>query len=184
MTRPPHARQAILAAAEALVRDVGASHLTFDELVRRSGVTRGGITYHFPTKEALLEAIIHHDIEQWNTCVDEQRPRFTGKAAALQALIASSTEADESANRLCAGLLSVAAGSSPLTGPWKRYYADQHEQVIRPSADPVTAAMLALATEGLFWQETLGLSPLTPEEREQVVERLLSMAKNLGETPP
>lgn len=181
MPRPPHAKQTILAAAEALVRDVGAAHLTFDELVKRSGITRGGITYHFPTKEALLEAIIHHDIEQWHACVEDKQCGLSGPSADLQAYIASSSEADEAANRLCAGLLSVASGSSPLNGPWKEYYEAHHARVVQASPDPTMTAILSLATEGLFWQETLGLSPLSAEERQQVVDRLLQLAQQVYE---
>lgn len=73
MTRPPHARTAVIAAAEAVVKEIGAANLTFDELVRRSGITRGGITYHFPTKDALLQALVQNDLEQWRRCVAEKR---------------------------------------------------------------------------------------------------------------
>ena len=64
MSRPPHARAAILAAAEEIVKDIGAANLTYDELVRRSGITRGGITYHFPTKDGLLRALVEHDLDE------------------------------------------------------------------------------------------------------------------------
>lgn len=176
MTRPPHARSAVLAAAEALVREIGAANLTYDELVRRSGITRGGITYHFPTKDALIAAIVDNDLQQWRECVQQKRESLSGRMADLKAYVMSSSEPDEQTNRLCAGLLSVAAGSSTLNEPWKNYYANHHREVTRRSPDPVAAAIVTLATEGLFWQETLGLSPLNGRERQQVVKRLLALA--------
>ena len=44
----------------------GAGALTFEELVKESGITRGGITYHFPTKEDLLRGLLESDFRQWD----------------------------------------------------------------------------------------------------------------------
>jgi len=176
MSRPPHAREAVLAAAEAIVKDIGAANLTFDELVRRSGITRGGIVYHFRTKDALLEALVEHDLEQWRQCVADKRSRTAGPAADLAAYIASSTEPDEDSSRLCVGLLSAASSSKALNEPWRRYFAQHHAGVNRKRADPVLATLLSLAAEGLFWQETLGLSPLATSERHALVQRMLALA--------
>lgn len=165
-----------MAAAEAIVKDIGAANLTFDELVRRSGITRGGIVYHFRSKDALLEALVEHDLEQWRQCVADKRSHTTGPAADLAAYIASSTEPDEESSRLCAGLLSAASSSKALNEPWRRYFAQHHVGVNQKLADPVLATVLSLAAEGLFWQETLGLSPLGASERRVVVERLLTLA--------
>ncbi|MSQ91533.1 MAG: TetR/AcrR family transcriptional regulator, partial [Gammaproteobacteria bacterium] len=49
MGRPPLAKEKILAAARQIVEQDGAGCLTFDELAKVSGITRGGITYHYPT---------------------------------------------------------------------------------------------------------------------------------------
>jgi AcrR family transcriptional regulator len=186
MSRPPHARAAVLAAAEALVKEIGAANLTYDELVRRSGITRGGITYHFPTKDALLQALVEHDIEQWRQCVQAKRAAQRGVAgptADLLAWLASSTEPDEESSRLCAGLLSATSSSKTLDRPWREVYARHHREVNRACPDPTLATVLSLAAEGLFWQETLGLSPLSGKERAALVERLLQMAAAL-ESPP
>jgi AcrR family transcriptional regulator len=180
MSRPPHARAAVLAAAEAIVKDIGAANLTFDELVRRSGITRGGIVYHFPTKTALLAALVEHDLAQWDACVASKRAGLQGPAAALRAHLASGTEPDEHASRLCAGLLSATVSDRTLAEPWRRWYAREHRDLHRTSADPVLATILSLAADGLFWRETLGLSPLTTAERRQVTARLLQMAESAG----
>jgi AcrR family transcriptional regulator len=185
MSRPPHARQAVLAAAEAIVKEIGAANLTFDELVRKSGITRGGIVYHFPTKDALLQALVENDLAQWHACVARHRERLRARDGCsdgedntppLEAYLASCGEPDEETSRLVAGLLSAASSSKALNEPWRRYFAEHHAQVTRRCADPTLATVLSLAIEGLFWQETLGLSPLSVAERRQVVKRLLAMA--------
>lgn len=181
MSRPPHARAAVLAAAETIVKDIGAANLTFDELVRRSGITRGGILYHFPSKDALLESLVEHDIAQWRACLAQKRARADDADGPVVSYIASSTEPDEETARLCAGLLSATSSSKRLTDPWRRYFEEHHAEVTRQSADPALTAVLMLAAEGLFWMETLGLSPLSPTERRKVVERMLTLARSQPE---
>ena len=183
MSRQPHARAAVLAAAESLVRDIGAANLTFDELVRRSGITRGGITYHFPTKEALLRALVERDIASWTDCMAGKRERHAGPNAALLAYIDSGCEPDEDAARLCAGLLSAATSARQLNEPWRAFFAAQQKQA-DASGDPALALILTLAVEGLFWSETLDLLRLKPRRRQAIVDRLLAMAAAIAPPPP
>jgi AcrR family transcriptional regulator len=185
MSRPPHARQAVLAAAEAIVKHSGAANLTYDELVRTSGITRGGIVYHFPTKEALLQALVENDLQQWRDCIASKRHALgaAGPGADLLAYLQSNTEPDEDSARLCAGLLSASSIDKTLNGPWQHHYAEHHRQVVKTHPDPTMAALLTLAADGLFWQEMLGLSALSKAERERVVQRMLELARAGGDAP-
>jgi AcrR family transcriptional regulator len=183
MSRPPHARAAILAAAEEIVKDIGAANLTYDELVRRSGITRGGITYHFPTKDGLLRALVEHDLQRWNDCLADKRAACDAAAvpvrlpvvADLLAYIASGSEPSPETSRLCAGLLSAATSSRDLNGPWRDFFASQRK-ALDAAPDPDLAAILSLAVDGLFWLETLGLSSLPARRRASVVRRMTALA--------
>jgi AcrR family transcriptional regulator len=177
MARPPHARQAVIEAAEAIVKEIGAANLTYDELVRRSGITRGGITYHFPTKDALLQALVEHDLQRWNECLASKR-RGTSAEAELRAYVESGSEPDEDISRLCAGMLSAAASAKDLNAPWRAFFA-KHQKVVARCADPELAAILSLAVDGLFWMETLGLSAIPASRRGAVVKRMLAMADGM-----
>ncbi len=181
MARPAHARRTVIAAAEAIVKEIGAANLTYDELVRRSGITRGGITYHFPTKDALLQALVEHDLERWNECLAGKLKGGKTAKAELLAYIASGSEPDEDTSRLCAGLLSAATTAKDLNAPWRDYFA-RHQRVVQRCTDPALAAILSLAGEGLFGMETLGLSSLPASRREQVVQRMLEMAEAMPDT--
>jgi AcrR family transcriptional regulator len=48
----------ILDAAEAVVLESGARHMTLDAVAVKAGVSKGGLLYHFPTKDALLRAML------------------------------------------------------------------------------------------------------------------------------
>src|SRR5215469_14026355 len=52
------ARDRLLDAAERVVAESGATHLTLDAVAKSAGVSKGGLLYHFPSKEALLEGML------------------------------------------------------------------------------------------------------------------------------
>ena len=54
----PSSRTAILDAAFRLAgRDEGSVEITFDATAREAGVTKGGVLYHFPTRDDLVIAV-------------------------------------------------------------------------------------------------------------------------------
>ena len=58
MARPPHARERVLDAFEALLIAEGERVATLDATAKRAGVSKGGLLYHFATKEELANAMI------------------------------------------------------------------------------------------------------------------------------
>ena len=58
MSRPPHAREKVLDAFEQLLIDEGARAATMDATARAAGVSKGGLLYHFGSKDALEKGLI------------------------------------------------------------------------------------------------------------------------------
>ena len=63
MARPPKARDKALAAYCELLRADGERATTIDAVAARAEISKGGVLYHFPSKEALAEAAL----EQFRT---------------------------------------------------------------------------------------------------------------------
>lgn len=53
----PSSRSALVDAAKAIIVESGLGALTFESLAARSGISRGGVNYHFPQREALVRAV-------------------------------------------------------------------------------------------------------------------------------
>ncbi len=56
-------RELLLETAKAAFTDVGAD-VSLDEIARRAGVGIGTLYRHFPTRDALIEAVYRHGVEQ------------------------------------------------------------------------------------------------------------------------
>ena len=58
-------RERIIAGALEIIGREGADALTFEALAQRVGLTRGGVVYHFRTREALLAGIAEDLLARW-----------------------------------------------------------------------------------------------------------------------
>jgi AcrR family transcriptional regulator len=177
MPRPPKARLRILDAAERIVKDRGAANLTYEELVHESGVSRGGITYHFATKNDLLRALIERDVAQGRAAEARLLAQVdAGPGADVIARIRAWGTPDEDRKRLVAGLLSAVAHDPGLLEPVRRMHTEECA-LIEWTDTEILRAILRLAAEGLFWSEFFGCSEVPPEQRARLVARLEALAR-------
>lgn len=187
MTRPPLARQKVLDAARRIVETRGAGHLTFDTLAAESGVTRGGITYHFRTKEDLLKALIEADIAGWSTAAAELGDAADlpcAKACRMLGHVRSSLAGDDDAHRrFVSGMVSAAMIDPSLLDPVRGHLAASFADWRWDDAD-LERYLLLLAADGLFWAEVFGVSPLPPEARPRLAALLEAKVRAMGTTLP
>lgn len=61
----PSQRTAILDAALRLVGAEEGADITLEAVARESGMTKPGLMYHFPTKDALMRAVVDHQAGRW-----------------------------------------------------------------------------------------------------------------------
>lgn len=177
MSRPPRARKKVLDAAERIVKAHGAANLTFEELVQESGISRGGITYHFATKDELLRALIERDLEQGKA--EEAKFRAAagdGPAAELIAQIRAWSRPDADRKRFVAGMLSAVAHDPGLLDPIRCHH--QAECAARTWDEAgIRVAILKLAAAGMFWSEFFGCSEVPPEQRPRVIAAMEALAQ-------
>lgn len=172
MTRPPKARQKVLDAARRIVEARGAGHLTFDTLAEESGVTRGGITYHFPTKEDLLKALIEADMAQWDAMAEAAAAEAglpCPRAARLLGHVRCNLAEDDDAHkRFVAGMLSAAMVDPGLLDPVRAHVGREFADWRWDDAD-LERYLLLLAADGLFWNHLFNVTPMPAEVRPRLV---------------
>src|SRR5689334_2348972 len=118
MHRKSDSREAILEAAEAVVAEAGAAHLTLDAVAARAGMSKGGLLYHYRSKEALLQGMLARLLER----VDCDRKRFEDElgdspAADLQAHVMAGFQQHPDRERVSAALLAAGANDPRLLDP-------------------------------------------------------------------
>lgn len=180
MSRRLDSRDTILAAAESVVLKAGTGQLTLDAVAAAAGISKGGLLHRFPSKEVLLEAMVTRQIERHEKTVQAARetlPETPGKELCAYVLAALRDAADT--RRVCSALIAAAANEPKLLAP-VRTNCRAHLVELAAKAtggDLARAAVICLATDGLWLLELLHLSPLDPRDREAVIAELLRLAE-------
>ncbi len=177
VTAKTSARESILVAAESVVHERGAGNLTLDAVARRASVSKGGLLYHFPSKEALLKGMVRRQLDQFES---EQAALRRGptpdSGAELAAFMRASFEDSEESRRFCAAMLAAVANKPELLQPVRDFHQRHLRKFTEGKDASEGAIILWLATSGLWFLELLQVSPLTKRERRRVTSRLLKLA--------
>jgi AcrR family transcriptional regulator len=172
------ARERILEAAERVISDVGAARLTLDGVAQAAGVSKGGLLYHFPSKESLLGALAQRYVDSMEQCIRAARGDLQeGSSRDLKACILGVLGSDPRAKAMGAVLLlATAANDVALLEVIRKRIADNTAELEATSTDFARAAIVSLAVDGLKLRESLRISPFTEAQREEIVKELLKMA--------
>ena len=183
MSRQPKAKLLVLETAQKLVAEQGTGALTFESLSKASGITRGGITYHFPTKDALLKALIAHDMQQWMEAEQAFAPNgVCDQTSALIADIRSYTTSTPEYRRFVSGMVGAAMLDPDLLDPVRKFHCERFDQLDWDEAD-IRCMLLRLAAQGLFWMETFNCYDMPAEARERLVSMIETMATSWANEP-
>ena len=169
---PVDARTRILDAAEAIVRRGGVAALTLEAAAREAGVSKGGLLYHFGSKEALLSGLLNRLAEfvaaDFEAGVSAQAPGPGQVARAMLewALGLPQEEMEDRCDRAAAVFLAAFHHDPALLDPMRRVIARMRERVAADGLPDGHGAAIMAAGDGLFMARIFGLYTLTQAERE------------------
>ena len=136
----------LLNAAEELLADQGAACLTLSAVADRAGVSKGGLLYHFSTKEALIRGLIERLIADFDDLVAAQ----PDQSSYTRAYLAATFAAVRSGRLRRWAVVTGAAGDPGLLAPLREAMARWHRTGMETEADPMAAQIVRLACEGLW----------------------------------
>jgi AcrR family transcriptional regulator len=103
-------RQRLLAAALAAFTEHGADDASLDEIARRAGVGIGTLYRHFPTRQALLEAVFRDQVEELCASARDHAAAAASPAQALADWLRALTAFGATKRNLTSSLMSGPEG--------------------------------------------------------------------------
>lgn len=172
-------RDRILDALETLLLEKGMSQVTLENVAATAGVSKGGLLYHFKSKDALLAGLVRRLADRAGQQLDSvvakggsvaewylQTPNPADKAEAVELELYRS---------MLATMRTIDA--TPEPGEVQRALADMmtswSDGLDEEVADPVQADLIRLVGDGVYLRALLGLPPIDPVRYRHVVDRLL-----------
>lgn len=138
-------REELLDAAEDLLCDQGSQALTLATVAERAGCSKGGLLYHFGTKEALIKGMVERLIEEFDELVAAQ-----GHDTYTKNYLAATFAAVQSGRLRRWAVVTGASGNLYLLAPLREAMARWHREGLDGEPDPEAAQIVRLACEGLW----------------------------------
>jgi AcrR family transcriptional regulator len=167
-------RQALLDSANRIVQERGVENLTLDLIAQLAGVSKGGLLYHFPSKEALIKGMIQNYLDRFtsdfNTAAQQGNRQAPGRWT--RAYLLTTFEDNQRSPRMSSGLLAAVATNPALLSPLQETFEKWVQQLDDDGIDPSVAQIIRLAVDGLWLVELFGLAPPSPGMREKIFQAI------------
>lgn len=163
-------RDRVLDAAEVVILESDGRDFTLDAVAKQAGISKGGLVYHFPTKDALVRAALEREVARFEAAVGQ---RLEGQTLdPFQMVLAHIDEAlseDAAATKKAAFLVTALVHAPEMMEPAKRYYRTLLDPLLSDTDAAHDIRHALLAVEGIFLLRGLGFVEVSAEEHKSVL---------------
>lgn len=153
MSRPPRARESVLDAFEATLIDAGERAATMDATARAAGVSKGGLLYHFASKDALEAGLLARLNDRVDLDIEAMDAAPEGPIAYF---LRTSVMDDDPLDRAIIAVSRLAQGGSAPARAALRTMRARWQDALRPHAkDAAALDLVMLVSDGLYFNNAL-----------------------------
>lgn len=175
--QPVLVRRQLLDVAARLAAKQGMASVTLDAVSGASGVSKGGLLHHFPTKNALLDALFESLLERFDEELDERmradplpHGRFT--RAYLLACASIREKRDDSSQW---AQVTIAMLAEPrLRERWRQWVRERADEYVGTDSS-LDAQMVRFAADGLWLADMTESHEIDATERSALIARLTEL---------
>lgn len=166
----------------------GVGALTLERVARDAGLSKGGLLYHFESKEQLLEGLIELLMLDWDReqitafppapTSQGQSPTSSLPTRKPDTAVDAQSDQQPLQGRQIASILMAARAINPtLLDPVQKRYRNWQDTFQHNGIAPIRPLMSRLLTVGLWFTEALGLAPPTREQRAGLAQVMQSLTE-------
>ena len=171
-------QQAILQAANRIVIEQGVERLTLDQVAAEAGISKGGLLYHFPTKQALIKGMINQYLERFTEDFHQAAEKEDDSPGRWNRAYLVTTFADnQRMPRMSSGMLAALATDPTLLAPLQEQFQAWVGLLNQDGIDPTKAAIVRLVADGLWLVELFGLSAPDEATKANILQAMEEMVE-------
>ena len=168
--RSARTRNDLLQATERIIRRDGVGSLTLERVADEAGVSKGGLLYHFSSKQELVRTLLSHTMAQTSDRLEELAAPG-GSGAFATAYLDYLRSGEHSQNGVAAGIFASAALDEGELQPAQSQF-DKWQNRLRndDGLSPATALLARIVGDGLWLIDLFGLAPPSDQDRALVLD--------------
>jgi AcrR family transcriptional regulator len=168
-------RSSILDAACSVILEKGAEAFTIEAVARETGISKGGLLYHFPSKKSMIQGMIQRLIDQEESLIEKEISK--NGVNFLEAFVRVYIKAGNEQNRISLALFAAIANDIDLLKPLQSRYLEWQNRAEAAAPSPEIGTLVRLAMDGLWFSDLANLAPPSLPLRKKLARILLSMIK-------
>ncbi|OAI26301.1 MULTISPECIES: TetR/AcrR family transcriptional regulator [Methylomonas] len=175
-TQKTNTREGLLDAAEAVVIEQGVGAMTLEAVAARAGISKGGLLYHFPSKDAVVRGMVSRiaSIVRERFAADlANEPPGQGRhaRALLHMLLDTEGSLAPRLQRVAGPLLGAASNNPKMLEPIQNFFQGVHQGMLNDGFPADRSWLVLAALDGLKYWKIFGI--LHPSEQDLAGLRLL-----------
>ncbi|MFO0665768.1 MAG: TetR/AcrR family transcriptional regulator [Polyangiaceae bacterium] len=178
---PSDLRQRALAAALLIATRDGAGALSLDAVAKEAEISKGGLTHHFPSKDALVLALVEKLVFEFEGMVLARAAADKEPVGRFTRAFVEAMESPEIAG-LGRALIAVVALKSSLVEPLRQSQQRCQKHMENDGIDPVTIVHCGLYADAVWFRAIFDFPPL-PKAAVAAVRKSLMEATRVHAKP-
>lgn len=146
----------------------GGDAVTIAAVAAEARVSKGGLFYHFASKEALIMGLVDRFVAGFDAMLDVD----DSPGAATRAYLNATADDSAPASQPVVALLAAALASPDALNGLRVRYAAWQDRLEHDGVEVTVARLVRLAADGLWLSDALELAPLSTDAKSAVVRRL------------
>ncbi len=168
----------IIEAGVQVITEQGAGQFTLDAVAHQANVSKGGLLYHFPSKDALIAAMLAHYLDSFDAQVEAISAGDSRPHAWLRAFVVATFQEQPADIAIVASQLAAIVNNSALIAPVRARYDIWSQRAIADGLPPDLAYLVITATDGYWYAQMFGFNTFDDSLRGALQARLLGLIDN------
>jgi AcrR family transcriptional regulator len=174
-TKSQQTQYAILEAGVQVITEQGAGQFTLDAVALQANVSKGGLLYHFPSKDALIAAMLAHYLDSFDAKVEQLCTGDVHPHAWLRAFVRATFEETPSDIAIVASQLAAIVTNSDLIAPMRERYGVWTQRALDAGLPSDLVYLVIAATDGYWYAQMFGFNTFDNGLRDTLQQRLLAL---------
>lgn len=168
-------KQLILEAAAEIGATAGWHQVTFQAIVDKIGLSKGGIMHHFRNKEELLAELVRQSLIELTEWIAEEK-KVSGIEVAPMAFLRFVIKKSNHLHyrRTMKVILQAALVNEEYRSMWDDWFTE-HIAAGVVADQPVNSLIIMLVADGLWYADNLGLYNITEQKKAEIIDKLLTL---------
>ncbi|RZQ65220.1 TetR/AcrR family transcriptional regulator [Amycolatopsis suaedae] len=171
----PSAREQILDAYREILIEHGPVAVTLEAVAARAEVSKGGLLYHFGSKDALLDGLLERVRTLHAEDVELARKAPDGPVRYYLRTSISDAKPDNPAFRTLLAVIRMSSIEPKVSATLRECTEDWHALIAESVTDPLTAELITLVGDGLYLRAAIDdgrTEPAADLDFDEVLRRL------------